>query len=108
MTSASEEHRDAEVAFQIVSCLLFAEKIDIEQVIAEIEVQCHRVVQQEAVTRPKVDGKAIVACERRRAKTGDQVQIGVIGTPFTEEHFARQDVVADIQVVIRQRAFVCR
>ncbi len=45
VTAASEEHRETEVTFKIVRRLFFAQQIDIEQVIPEIEMQRDRVCQ---------------------------------------------------------------
>ena len=51
MTPASEEHRDADVTFEVVGRLFLAKEIDIKQVVAEVEAQGDRVVQQEAVSQ---------------------------------------------------------
>ena len=60
MTPASEEHRNADVAFQIVSGLFLTQEVDVKQVIAEVDVNRHRVVQQEAIARTEIHGKAII------------------------------------------------
>ena len=106
MIPASEEHRHTKRSFEIVRCLFPTQDVDIEQVIAEIDVKGDRVSEQEPKTRAEVDCKSIVISEICRAQTGDQIKIGVVGATFADENLTGQYVVAEIEVVIGQRAIV--
>lgn len=96
------------MALEVVCRLLFTEKVDVEQVIAKIDVQCERIAQQEPETGAEVNGEAVVAGKARRPEAADQVQAGVVRTTFTDECLAGQYVVAEVQVVIGQRPLAVR
>ena len=55
MIVSSEEHRNAEGALQIVRRLFLTEDVDVEQVVAKIDMQRDAVVQQEPEARTEID-----------------------------------------------------
>ena len=73
MTPASEEHRYPERPLEVVGGLFLAQEIDVEQVIAEIDVQRDRIRQQESIAGAEIDGEPVIAGKRRRAEADTDI-----------------------------------
>ncbi len=100
MNPASEEHRYPEVPLEVMNRFFLAKQVDVEEMVAKINVQGHGIGQQEAVAGTEIDGEAVIACKARRAEPGNDVEIGVIGARLADKYLARQNIVTEVQIIV--------
>ena len=59
------------MSLEVVDRFLLAKEIDIEQVIAKVDVQGNRIGKQEAIACSDIDREPVITCETRRTQPRD-------------------------------------
>ena len=90
------------VASRLCVCLVIAQQVGIENVIAEIHAQRDPVMSAGNGSRPQVHGKMVVICKIGIANTCNDIQGTVIGMAPANKAFTREEVVSQRYVVVGQ------
>ena len=102
----SEKDRQAAGELEIVQRLVAAEQVRLEYVVAHVDAQRQPVGGRHPIAEAAADGEALVAGEVGAARARDEIQPAAERVFAPHERFARQNVVADRQVVVAELAIV--
>ena len=70
--------------------------------VAKVDMECNGISEKKTITCAYDDREPVIPGETRRAEPRDQIKLFVVGAALPKKHFARQNVVAKIQVVVSQ------
>src|SRR5204863_3204866 len=100
IVGSSEVERQAGGQLEVLRAAALAEQVEREDVVAQVELQRCVVGEEDAEAEAEVVGGLALVDELGAADAADDVELRRPGPAREQEHLARQDVVADREVVV--------
>src|SRR6185312_11091810 len=98
----SEEDRSAEDRLEVVGELLGAQQISLEKMVLDAQTHRQPIERQDLVAPAEGHRELLVAGELGPAHAGHDVETARHGVPGADEGFARQEVVTQSEIVVRE------